>query len=351
MTGPLRREIADPETVALLRWVSAGGRLVVIDREPPDGVIKTAADWNIGIKPSSSSDIFSVDPSDQNAMTHGTQAAKPSQPSPLTFGVNAVQPSKYASAITIESTVKPKNGTSAGNRAADREDVNSFSAPVIHMMVGGKGLLAGTPFGSGTIIVLSDPYVVSNGGISLVDNAQLAVNIVDNGGPIAFDEFHQGFGGNRNRLAEFFAGTPVVAIFFQCLLIVGVLFFSQSRRFGRALPAGEPDRLSKLEYIAAMAELQQRTKAFDLAIENIYRDFRRRAARLLGVDNMSISRGQFAALIAERAKADKSTVDQLMFKCEEIIAGDPAKRRDAVELTADIRRLEKALGLRRRTSV
>jgi hypothetical protein len=59
-------------------------------------------------------------------------------------------------------------------------------------------------------------------------------------------------------------------------LLIGLIFFSQSRRFARPLPPDEPNRLSKLEYVAAMAQLQQTTKGYDLAIENIYTDFRRR---------------------------------------------------------------------------
>ncbi|MDQ3180706.1 MAG: hypothetical protein M3Q33_09320, partial [Acidobacteriota bacterium] len=75
------------------------------------------------------------------------------------------------------------------------------------------------------------------------------------------------------------AGTPFVAIFLQFAVLVGLVLFSNSRRFARPLPENEPNRLSKLEYVSAMAELQQRTRAFDLAIENIYTDFRRRTAR------------------------------------------------------------------------
>ncbi len=86
----------------------------------------------------------------------------------------------------------------------------NVEAPVTHLTSNARNILVDAPFGSGRIVILSDPYVVSNGGISLVDNAQFAVNIVSNGtGIIAFDEYHHGYGGNTNRLFEFFAGTPV----------------------------------------------------------------------------------------------------------------------------------------------
>ncbi len=83
---------------------------------------------------------------------------------------------------------------------------------------------------------LSDPYIVSNAGIGLVDNAQAAINIVTaGGGIIAFDEYHQGYGATENEFFAYFAGTPVIAIGIQLILFVGLLFFTQSRRFARPL--------------------------------------------------------------------------------------------------------------------
>ena len=66
-----------------------------------------------------------------------------------------------------------------------------------------------------------------DGGIGIVDNLQLALNLVSiPGGPIAFDEFHQGYGTNSNRFLQYFQGTPVIAIFLQCGLIVIAIFVS-----------------------------------------------------------------------------------------------------------------------------
>ena len=209
-------------------------------------------------------------------------------------------------------------------------------------------MLIDFPFGSGEIVFLTDPYVVSNGGINLVDNAQLATNIVaSRNGIIAFDEFHQGFGAGENQLLVYFSGTPVVPIFLQLAALVGLLLFSQSRRFARALPTDEPNRLSKLEYVSAMAELQRRTRAFDLAIENIYGEFRRRSSRSLGVDNFTVSRRDLAQMIAERAKLNADETENMMFKCEEIIHGEPTNKREVLELTKRLRETEEKLGLKR----
>ena len=151
------------------------------------------------------------------------------------------------------------------------------------------------------IVFVTDPYIVSNAGIAIADNAQLGINLVaTNGGIVAFDEYHQGYGIDNNRFIQFFAGTPVVAIFIQAVVLIGFVFYSQSRRFARPVPEAEPDRLSKLEYVAAMAELQSRTRAYDLAIENIYNEFRRRAARLFGLEIHQATSRELAIRIAER---------------------------------------------------
>jgi len=221
-------------------------------------------------------------------------------------------------------------------------------APIVLFGRAGQNFVVDAPFGEGRTIYVSDPYLVSNGGIGLADNAQLAINILAAGdGVVAFDEYHQGYGTNSNRFLQFFAGTPVVAIFLQALLLTGLVFFSQSRRFARPVPEPEPDRLSKLEYVAAMAELQERSRAYDLAIENIYTDFRRRAARLLGVESLTVKPNELGALIAGRTALDAADVSKTLFDCEEIIRGEPTNRKETVELASKIRMYESKLGLSR----
>ena len=223
-------------------------------------------------------------------------------------------------------------------------------APVVHLSVDTRNILVDVPYGAGQIVFLSDPYIVANGGINLVDNAQLAINVIaSREGIIAFDEYHQGYGSNNNRFLQFFAGTPVVPVFLQIVLLVGLVFFSQSRRFARAVPEPEPNRLSKLEYVSAMAELQQRTKGYDLAIENIYTDFRRRVSRLVGVDALKTRRQDLALLIVERLPDENAEeIEQLMQKCEDVMHGDKTNKKEVLRLTTRLRELEAKLGLQRR---
>ena len=357
VTGTLRRDFTPPESDNLLRWVSEGGTLILIDREPPQGLLTTTANWKLTIQPSDQMvDIFTVDPTDQRQMTRDAAAAKPVQPTLFTKNVNAVQPSRFASSVGFERFSESDNGDdptpSRKSNSLSAVESPSLIAPTVHLASRDNNLVVDVPYGSGKIVYLADPYLISNGGIGLVDNAQMAINMVAAGnGLVVFDEYHQGYGADNNRFLQFFAGTPVVAIFFQAAILLGFVFFSQSRRFARAVPEPEPDRLSKLEYVAAMAELQQRTRAFDLAIENIYADFRRRVARLLGLDGLTAKSGEIAAAIGERTGLDRVLTEQTLFKCEEIIRGEPTDKREVVELAGALRELEATLGIKRAAKI
>ncbi len=371
--GQTRLEIDDKETEQILRWVSEGGTLVIIDREPKKNLISTTANWSVSTVPSNES-ALGVDPYEQMQMTAQTPALKPSQPSILTRNINAVQPSRFASSVNLQffeaetsTTINAPKPTvtpiyqlpptpkptaiptiKTPPQKVETVETDALNAPFVHFFDGKKNILVDFPYGSGNIIYLTDPYIVSNAGIRIVDNAQLAINVVaSRQGLIAFDEYHQGYGANAGSIIGYLADTPIVAIFGQICLLVGVIFWSQSRRFARPLPADEPNRLSKLEYVSAMAELQQRTKAYDLAVENVFFEFRRSVSRLLGVDNFSTSRKELAQAVSERLKTDEMEIYNTMRKCEEIIQGEPTNKRQVLELTSRLREIEKQLGLKR----
>ncbi|MBV9216411.1 MAG: DUF4350 domain-containing protein [Acidobacteria bacterium] len=352
--GQVRRQFTPNECTDLLRWVAEGGRLVLIDRFPDEDLISTTSSWKINVQEDPLALPFNTDPSEVVQMVGKTGAAKPVQPSIFSVGVNAIQPSQFASSITLSQISDPDQGKTIPTpdpRHARRlpnavVSEPSTKAPAVHYSSGGKNLVVDAPFGSGTIVFVSDPYLVSNGGISLVDNAQLGINLVSTNGTIAFDEFHQGFG-DGNQFVQFFAGTPIIAIFFQAAALIAFVFYSQSRRFARPLPEQEPDRLSKLEYISAMSELQQRMRAFDLAMENLYHDFRRRACRLLGLDTMTTRYDELARAISDRTDLEFQPTFNTLFKCEDIIHGEPTNKAEMLRLTAELRKIETKLGLHR----
>jgi hypothetical protein len=210
-------------------------------------------------------------------------------------------------------------------------------------------LLVDYAYGAGRIVVLSDPYIVTNSGIKLNDNLQLAINTLVTGkGLIAFDEYHQGRGVTQNAFASYFAGTPVLALAAQIVLVILLILWTNARRFGRPLPLPHVDRRSSLEFVASMAELQERSRAFDLAIENIYTRTRRVLARYARMDYNS-SRSEIAMRVAARSNIDGQKLETLMRQCEEAINGASISWQQSLDLVRRLREVERDLGLRMRS--
>ena len=159
---------------------------------------------------------------------------------------------------------------------SESTDLSSSStispAPVIHVATSGAGLLIDYPHGEGHIILLADPFIVANGGIGLKDNLQLTINLLaSSDGLIAFDEFHQGRGATHNAFASYFAGTPVLAIFGQLVLIIILILWTRGRRFAGPLPLRQVDRRSSMEFVASRLSCNN-AKAFDLAMKIFTRE-------------------------------------------------------------------------------
>jgi hypothetical protein len=108
------------------------------------------------------------------------------------------------------------------------------------------------------------------------------------------------------------------------------------------------DRRSSLEFVASMAELQERSRAFDLAIENIYTRTRRVLARYAGVNHNS-SRAEIVDRVVLRSKIDRHKLETLMRQCEEAINGAPIHWRQSIDLVRRLRELERELGLQMRS--
>ena len=339
--GSTQVPFSEEHAERVLEWVATGGRLILIDREPPHSLLPKSDDWLINMK-GYRFPFADIDPADPKAMTQTVSAIQPVQPTLFTQNIQAVMPSQFAARVRITPT-KPSSDDEEDYGTT--EDGKSSPAPVVHVADEQGPLLVDYPHGAGRIVILSDPYIVANGGIELRDNLQLAVNTITSvDGLIAFDEYHQGRGVTRNALATYFAGTPVIPIAVQIVLLVLLVLWTRGRRFGRALPLAQVDRRSSLEFVVSMAELQERSRAFDLAIENIYSRTRRVLARHAGVDYNS-PRSLIASRVASRSSLDANKLETLMRQCEETINGGAINWRQAIDLVRRLREVERTLGL------
>ena len=348
VVGQTRVPFDKEDVWAVLEWVAHGGQFVLIDREINRLLLPESLDWRISSKTSGFPTI-NDNPSDAKQMTEKVVALQPVQPTVLTRSIQNVLPSRFAARLKIEpakQTYATPAGTTDPSVVIESEDaVEDQYSPVVHIADTEGALLIDYSYGDGRIVILGDPFMVANAGIGLNDNLQLAINtIAGREGLIAFDEYHQGRGINQNAIAGYFAGTPVIALAAQVALIVLLILWSKARRFGRALPLPQVDRRSSLEFVASMAELQERSKAYDLAIENIYTRTRRVLARYAGL-NYNSSRSEIASSIAARSNIDAHKLETLMRQCEETINGEPINWRRSVDLVRRLREVERQLGL------
>ena len=380
------------EVESLMRWVELGGRLVIIDRRPNPHLLPDSGNWRVTteLKVYPLPDVHADNPEE---MTAGVSLARPTQPTALTRSVESVMPSRFAALINIwlpddkkavsgagdTQSQTPKGDEETGVGSSDGESTDEAEpaeqqfrviaepspapppppsptprpqlaspAPVVHLADYRGALLADYPHGAGRIVILSDPFIVANSGLGRADNLQLAINVVAGGGGlIVFDEYHQGHALARNEMLAYFEGTPVLAAVGQATLIVLLILWTKGRRFARPLPLARVDRRSSLEFVASMAELQQRARAFDLAIENIYTRTRRVLVRYAGVEHNS-TRAEIAARVAARSSIDRQQLESLMRDCEEAINGEPTNARRSLNIVTRLREIERTLGLRMR---
>jgi hypothetical protein len=378
--GQTRLPFTEEQLDSLQEWIRRGGCFVLISREPDLARGAPPAGWIMGSR-TSDFPTFETDPANASQMTEDVTALKPVQPTSLTHNVATVLPSRFAARITLN-PVEPISGKVVAiakptpilgapeedEEWSDEETAESdpqepptpvgategvgssiSKAPVVHIADKNGALLVDYAYGLGRIVIVTDPYIVTNAGIRSNDNLQLAINTLTMfEGLIAFDEYHQGRGVTRNAFAGYFSGTPVLAIGAQIGLLVLLILWTNGRRFARPLPLAQVDRRSSLEFVASMAELQERSRAFDLAIENIYSRTRRVLARYAGL-NYNSSRSEIASSIAARSNMDAHQLETLMRQCEEVINGQSINWRQAVELVKRLRELERKLGLRMRS--
>jgi len=300
---PQRRNPTADEFESLTRWVEGGGVAVIIDRVIKLKFNETAADTQWGVP---------------MAEIHALQ------PTVFTRGVNRVQLSQQATSVKV-------NGPAVVAHVGNEKAV----------------VLADASIGKGRIVLLTDPYVVANNGISQADNVVLAMNLFDgwSGGTIAFDEFHHGFGASQGGgLMAYFRGTPAPWMMAQAGLIALVAVYSYGRRFGRPVPLRQERRTTNLEFVSGMANITRLARARDVAMQNIYLEFRKRLCRYSSTPSKTET-PRLAAAVARRAGLDERELGRLLMQCEQVMRGRTASDGDLLDLVTKIREIEAQLKL------
>jgi len=322
--------ISPSESDALRSWITTGGDVIIISRTPriqfDDPRILLRSD-----QPPQVDDDDIVDERSQSLI---------SQPTELTRGVEDLVVSKLAGRMRF-------NNLPPSEQERHTIATQPLQGPVVHIGDDAGAVLADFSLEKGRVLLLSDPFVVSNTGLARGSNLTLALNMLHALGapksPILFDEFHHGYQNETNPLLAYLRGTPAVWVLAQGFLLAALLFFSWGKRYGRPLPLPTIDRHSPLEFVSSMANLKQVSQARDLAIENIYPRFKARMARLLGLRVKAIP-GEFASAVARRrTSVSPDEMRRTIEESEAILAGHPVDDHRLVDLVASMRRIASKL--------
>ena len=184
----------------------------------------------------------------------------PAQPTPWTAGVERVE-TRVHSYLRLPAGATPL--------LIDEH----FDAPVA----------ARVPYGQGEVIVIGAPELAMNRALAKADNARFWLSLlsaVRRKGPVAIDEFHHGFTGERS-VAEFAARYGLQFAVLQ--LVFGVALWAASlRRFGRPRSPKEDQRFGSTDALFATSRLYREGRHHAHAAQLISRELAARFAPIAG---------------------------------------------------------------------
>ena len=159
--------------------------------------------------------------------------------------------------------------------------------------------------GSGQLIAMTDPLVLCNGYLRLVDNGRFAADLIaltPNGGRVLFDEFHHGQIAGNAPTATAWVLTPWGAALALAVIVIVAGLALRGRAFGPPIPLRQSADRSSAEYAAAVGSLLHRTGARRVTLETLLSATRRTVAERVGLGSDTPS-AQLLETIAQRSPA------------------------------------------------
>ncbi|PZR07890.1 MAG: hypothetical protein DI536_26380 [Archangium gephyra] len=160
------------------------------------------------------------------------------------------------------------------------------------------------PYGQGRIIIIGAPELAMNRNIATADNAVFwhsLISTVASNGPVAFDEYHHGFTGERS-MGEFAARYGLQYAVGQ--VILGLALWAMAlRRFGRPKVPKEELRVGSTDALFATSRLYREGKHHAHAAQSIVRQLAAEFAAKAGVSSRS-EPAEIGAALEVRGRKD-----------------------------------------------
>jgi hypothetical protein len=291
--------VSTKEREQLLAHIRGGGTVIYAPWDAHDNPLLTAADVHLW-------------PADRSL---GLRTLEPAQPTPFTAGVERVE-------THVNSYL----------------DLPAGAVPLLQDSVLKEYVAGMVPYGQGRLIVIGAPELASNATLALADNAQFwrsTLHAAAKTGPLAFDEFHHGFTGERS-IAEFAARYGVQFAIAQ--LILGVCLWAGAlRRFGRPRAPPEDVRVGATDALFATSRLYREGRHFAHAAAEIVKELGAELAALAGLSARSEVRDVADALKA-RGRGDLgSALNDVWYRSQ--TAGSDADVLEVARRAATARKL------------
>lgn|GEM_PF-3699939 len=181
----------------------------------------------------------------------------------------------------------------------------------------GAAVVAGE-LGSGRVVVVSAPSIITNSRIEKGDNVVLLINIIRVFRPagVWFHEPEAVASGGKTAAVPRIT-TADITVFAQAGLALILLFLFWGRRFGRPVPLPVGEEGVSAEYVNTMANIFRQGQAREIALDNIFSGFWQRLTRSFGVP-AGISREEMVRLCRQRTGMDSEGLERIFNSVKKI---------------------------------
>jgi hypothetical protein len=148
------------------------------------------------------------------------------------------------------------------------------------------------PLGKGEVIYAVTPALAANAYQDVSGNFKFLLNLTTEGDRAVWvDEYVHGYKATAATAAEtgektwpsYLAGTPLLPVLAQILVVLGILIWANNRRFGQPIALISPQVDNSQAYIEALAGVLQKAKSSEFILEVIGREEQLQVQKALGL--------------------------------------------------------------------
>jgi hypothetical protein len=197
--------------------------------------------------------------------------------------------------------------------------------------------------GRGLYVLVNDIFPAGNLGITQADDAQFMLNMArlnPAGGTIWFDEYHKR--SVERGFVSYLRERALAPALVYLLLVLGLLFWRTSVRFGAPEPLVADPRRDSAEYVKAVAALYQNAGMTREALTILYTDLRRRMIGALRLDGLT-DLAEVGRRYETRTGRPAREARQVLIEIEAALARPELEEKDALQLAARLTQLDAAL--------